>query len=439
MNFTGKHTHVLCICLSMIPFVTGSTPVTGPSQERGYLGSVDDSHVKDDSNIGFDIFSMIDPWAFTQTHSEAFIGENLSGSGINIGIIDGGFAYADTAARLQHHFAGNRIGGTNNYLNPGSEQFFTVKDSEADFHGSVVWHLIGGYNPGDSSHIGTAIGATYYLASTDAPGAESRTEEKHWAQALEWLRSNDVKLVNSSLTYSTGYDNPAENYLPEQMDGQTTLTAKAAFKAAEANMILVVAAGNEGDDEEWQIVSSPADVEGVITVGATDREGLRATMSSVGSAYTPYLKPDVACYGFSGTSTAAPVITGLIACMLQKDATMSPARVKDILVRSASLYPFPNNYLGYGVPDARKILTIMNGEKITYNAREVSAKDTFTIEGVTSYDHAIRVFHKSGAHRVSSQELHDQWEGSLVIRRPSEKITRTTIAGDGFVREVIWQ
>ncbi|MFA0964364.1 S8 family serine peptidase [Roseivirga sp. BDSF3-8] len=387
---------------------------------------------------GFDIFSIIDTYALKQTNLEAFQKAGLTGDGIKLGIIDGGFAFADTAARLQHVITSHHLGETRNFLND-SRDIFNEASAIGDFHGSIVWHLTGGRDAKGGNMMGPATEATYYLASADEPEHESRDEEQNWIKALEWLQANEVRVVNSSLTYSTGYDDPAENYLPEQMDGKTTKVTRTASEAAEKGIILVVAAGNEGEDEEWQIIAAPADTENVITVGAADREGLKAGMSAVGSGFTPYVKPDVACYGFSGTSTTAPVITGMIACMLQKDPGLSPARVKDILVRSSDLYPFPNNYLGYGIPDARKILAIMNGQRIIYNAKEILAKEEYSMNGIASDNPSIRLFHKIDVYKVSSQELYVPSEGSLTIKRPSAEITRTTIAGKDFVREVVWQ
>lgn len=435
---------LLCVWTSALLLIAGiaspfdRTPVSSVTAFR----DMKDSHANTDENdnafAGFDIFSMIDSYAMQQINAKAFVEEGLKGRGVNIGIIDGGFAFADTAARLHHHYVREREVRTYNLLQPEGNKPFYGESEESDFHGTIVWHLTGGYDSLNSSPMGLSTHADYFLASTDANQIESRQEEYNWVKALQWLKFNKVRLVNSSLTYSIGFDDPSENYRASQMDGHTAITSIAVATHAFDSIILVVAAGNI-KDEEWIHIASPADAENAITVGATNRDGLKSAMSSYGSDYTSYVKPDIACYGFSGTSTAAPVITGLIGCMLEKDPSLSATRVKDILVRSSGLYPFPNNYVGYGVPDARRILAIMNGEKVVYDSKQVQAKDQYTLDVSVSYNSGIMIFHKSDIHTVSSQELNNASEAPLTIIRPSENIKRTTIAGEGFVREVIWQ
>ena len=63
-------------------------------------------------------------------------------------------------------------------------------------------------------------------------------------------------------------------------------------------------------------------------------------------------------YADSGTSMAAPVVTGTIALWLQADPTLTPDRIKDILARTA-MHPddsdtYPNMRYGYGAIDAYK-------------------------------------------------------------------------------------
>jgi hypothetical protein len=82
-----------------------------------------------------------------------------------------------------------------------------------------------------------------------------------------------------------------------------------------------------------QYISAPGDVENVITVGATNfsllnpeingKLILKASYSGSGPEFLPYTKPDVACFSDRGCSFSTPIITGLIACMLEIDSTLS--------------------------------------------------------------------------------------------------------------------
>lgn len=62
-------------------------------------------------------------------------------------------------------------------------------------------------------------------------------------------------------------------------------------------------------------------------------------------------------YMSSGTSQAAPVVTGIIALWLQADPTLTPARIKEIFAQTAA-HPetdtYPNYRYGYGAIDAYK-------------------------------------------------------------------------------------
>ncbi len=92
-------------------------------------------------------------------------------------------------------------------------------------------------------------------------------------------------------------------------------------------------------------LATPADAPGVLTVGATDLRGRQIEeYSSQGPTQDDRLKPDlsaptnevVAGYerGFSGTSGAAPVVTGAAALILQANPSLSNAQLKAFLTQS---------------------------------------------------------------------------------------------------------
>ncbi|MCP4458272.1 MAG: S8 family serine peptidase [Cytophagales bacterium] len=63
-------------------------------------------------------------------------------------------------------------------------------------------------------------------------------------------------------------------------------------------------------------------------------------------------------------SFSAPVITGLAACLLEHDTTLSPQEIKTLIIRSSNFYPYPNNFLVNGVPSAKRSLMLLRGEEI---------------------------------------------------------------------------
>ncbi len=73
---------------------------------------------------------------------------------------------------------------------------------------------------------------------------------------------------------------------------------------------------------------------------------------------------DYYMYLDSGTSMAAPVVTGIIALWLQADPTLTPARIKEVFAHTAS-HPetdtYPNYRYGYGAIDAYRGLCYILG------------------------------------------------------------------------------
>ena len=139
-----------------------------------------------------------------------------------------------------------------------------------------------------------------------------------------------------------------------EIEPSRDIVARALDAAAAAGAVSVVAAGNDYNDFGAGSVSSPANAEGTIAVGAVDVGGspttrTHAEFSSVGpTTISLRLKPDVAAPGvdvlssvpgggwseFSGTSMAAPHIAGSAALLRQRHPSWSAEQVKSALVQS---------------------------------------------------------------------------------------------------------
>jgi len=160
-----------------------------------------------------------------------------------------------------------------------------------------------------------------------------------------------------------GYTN--RRYFPEQMNGRTSLVARAAELAARKGILVVNAAGNDGDDDEWHTVGTPADGDSVLAVGGIDPDTyLHIDFSSYGPA-GQRLKPNVAAFGTvlaaspgggyvrtQGTSFASPLVAGFAACAWQQNRTLSVMELFAKMQASANLYPYYDYAHGYGMPQA---------------------------------------------------------------------------------------
>jgi subtilisin family serine protease len=223
-------------------------------------------------------------------------------------------------------------------------------------HGTMVMSLIGGMY--DSIPMGLAPGAEYLLARTET-WREPFVEEKYWLAAAEWADQLGADIISSSLGYTY------HRYFPEQMDGKTSLVAFAADMAVQKGMLVVNAAGNDGDKKSWKIICTPADAPGVLSVGALEYPSLlRASYSSKGPTADGRLKPEVSAlgsvyvatamsFGFRfGTSFACPLVSGFAACVMQLHPEWTNIQVLESLRQSASLYPYFDFSHGFGTPKA---------------------------------------------------------------------------------------
>ncbi|WP_343859301.1 S8 family serine peptidase [Fulvivirga kasyanovii] len=381
-------------------------------------------------------------YAMNQIAARKLIERGLTGKGIQIGVIDGNFFTSDRSPALKQLFENGQVAATRDFVDPDSKEFFNNADNQNDYHGTAVWHMIGGFDSLKNMQYGLATGASYYLARTDDTYKEMRLEEAYWIEALEWMDSLGVRLVNSSLGYATDFDDKKENYDPEDMNGKTTSISKAAqIATTEKGMVLVIAAGNRGADKSWKVVSAPADAEGVITIGATDIIGKKEEFSAIGPAGLSYTKPDFACLAANGgTSIAAPVITGLIACLMEVKPTLSSKQIKEILRKASHLYPFPNTYLGYGIPSADEALEIIKGAgQPNNNVEEITVEGKKTEIELTDTDiRKVVVFHKSDGSVVIEQEVLSVDNNILQVKKPSKAGQSTLVLEDKLI-EITWK
>jgi hypothetical protein len=364
----------------------------------------------------------------------------LAGKGVKIGVIDGGFLAADKDPSLAHLIQNDQIIYFSDYLMKSNTDPFYGKRFSHDEHGTAVLRMIGGNNRDLNLQTGLATASDYYLARTDHGIRENRLEEDYWVMALESFYKMGIKLVNSSLGYTNSFDRKKENHNKSEVDGQSSMITKAAEAAAQKGMLLIIAAGNDGGTK-WETLSLPADAEHVLTVGATDlAEWAKMSYSSTGNDKLGYIKPDVVCFANNGTSYAAPVITGLAACIWQFDSTLSNFEIIDLIQSASHLADIPNNYLGYGVPDAQKIGDELKSKQRISSLTEKRNVSTDFIDLTNEDIMRIVYFHKSSEQMVQSSGImrRGSKEDSFIIERPKGTNFTTISFKDKFLLEIEW-
>ncbi|MBM3278348.1 MAG: S8 family serine peptidase [Candidatus Handelsmanbacteria bacterium] len=293
----------------------------------------------------------------------------LYGQGMRIALLDNGFNYGGHPA-----FVGLRVVAQRDFVNNdevvGDQMGQPLTGDETrstqNHHGTQVLAMLAGREPGRFS--GAAPEAEYLLAKTEENATETPADEDRWIAGLEWAASLGAQIINSSLGYNTWDD--GTGYAYADLDGETGLTTRAAQLAVERGVVVVAAAGNEGNTD-WHYLTTPADAPGVIAVGAVDLDGVLAGFSSRGPTADGRIKPDVVAPGegvvtvavrgaeylrLSGTSFAAPLVSGVCALLRQAQPSWGPGQVQEALRRSAEDLgeAGPDTLYGWGLVDALK-------------------------------------------------------------------------------------
>lgn len=274
------------------------------------------------------------------------------GKGMLVAVVDGGFAHVNRYPWLYDRVVGYR----DLYCPADPDNLF-----EEDSHGAQVLSVMAS----DSAYgiWGTAPEAEYFLIRSELAASETPFEEDQWVAALELADSIGADLVNSSLGYYR-FDNAAYDHSVDDFCKYSIHISRGAELAVRKGILLCNAAGNERNNP-WRRILFPADVEEVLTVGATDLNLKPTYFTSIGFL-SPYVKPDVACRGLQsyvidpqtgmpttngGTSFASPLMCGMTASLWGAFPELTAAEIRDVIRRSSSQYASPDSLIGYGIPD----------------------------------------------------------------------------------------
>lgn len=135
-------------------------------------------------------------------------------------------------------------------------------------------------------------------------------------------------------------------------------------------VVVATPAGNQGPRPGS--ITAPGSSKKVITVGSSDLLEGRSAISGRGPTAECVCKPDIVApgnkimscvpgkpysYGVkSGTSMSTPLVTGAIACALEKNPALTNTDIKTMLMNSAEDMGLPQNLQGWGKFNRRKFL-----------------------------------------------------------------------------------
>jgi len=284
--------------------------------------------------------------------------QGFTGRGMLVAVTDAGFSNVEKMEVFRHLYEEERIVGTYDFVDIDQNPYH---DST---HGTHVLSTIAAKIP--NQFVGTAPDASFWLFRTEDNKSETHIEEFNWVAAAEMADSAGVDVLNTSLGY-VSFDDKEMSYQAEELDGNTAIITRGADIAASKGMMVVVSAGNKGN-KQWKHLTTPADADSVLTVGAVNKSGKYAFFSSQGFGVENGVKPNVMAQGqacetvtidgtirrSNGTSFSAPIMAGLVTCLLQANPQQNPQKLIEVLQKSANQYEAPSQTMGYGIPDFQK-------------------------------------------------------------------------------------
>lgn len=342
------------------------------------------------SKLDFDVKKMDYGVAANQNAqigADCLHNQGYTGNGVYLAILDAGFAGMDTISYFSSVYNENRLLDSYDFVNQSNVYAYSE-------HGTAVASCIVSEKP--SVMVGTAFDVDLAIYVTEDVNSETPQEEFNLVAALEKCDVNGVDIANISLGY-INFDNPADNHLYSDRDGNTTIAAEGVNSAAAVGIVVVCAAGNEGPE----YISTPCDADSSLCVGAVNDQGNYAFFSSVGPNYNGQIKPDVAARGenawvvigdgslvqSNGTSFASPIMCGATACLIDANPNMTAMQILDAVQRSGDQYLAPDQYKGYGIADlcmANQILGLENTEESQVGLFPNPSSSIVTISGISN-------------------------------------------------------
>ena len=289
----------------------------------------------------------------------------LNGQGVTVAVVDSGIA---------NHSDLNQAGTNTSRVLHSIDLTNNGTTNDINGHGTHVAGIIAG-NGTMANGIHRGIAPAANLINVRISNGQGMTYSSELVDGLQWIFDNkdthNIRIVNISLNSTV-----AESYHTGPINAAVELLWF-------SGITVVVSAGNNGTAGGSSTLYPPANDPFVITVGATsDRntsyldDDFVESFSAYGTTIEGHAKPDLVAPGrniislsagnnsnlaqnhpshksgsyyfrMSGTSMAAPTVSGVIALLLQDEPALTPDQIKYRLKATAS-----TNWPGYDAAKA---------------------------------------------------------------------------------------
>lgn len=340
----------------IIPVIAATVPETAIA---GLRANPRVTHVDFDGKV-YAIEETL-PWGVDRIDAEFVHAAGNKGTGVKVAIID-------TGIDKDHPDLQPNIKGGVNFV---AKPWWANPDPEAwdddNGHGSHVAGTVAAVD-NEIGVIGVAPEAWLYGVKV-----LDRTGSGYWSDVIagiDWSVSNGMQVINMSLGASSAPDD----------------VRRACDEAYAAGIVIVAAAGNNGDTDPDDDVIYPAKYASVIAVAATDDTDSRASWSSDGPE-VELAAPGVSIPSTwkngdyktaSGTSMASPHVAGTAALVIVSGVVSDTDgfygianEVRDLMNATADDLGDPgrDNLYGYGVVDAEEaVLGTQSGNDLASEA-----------------------------------------------------------------------
>ncbi len=328
------------------------------------------------------------------------------GAGINVAVID-------TGITTHSDLAGQTLGGYDFISDSAAARDGNGRDSNPADQGD--WYAANecgsGYPAADSSWHGTHVAGTIAAAANNAKGiagiaygakvvpvrvlGKCGGSVSDIVDAIVWASGGSVSGIPANA-------NPARVLNLSLGGGGACGSFQSAINTARSNgAIFVVAAGNENQNVSN---SSPANCSNVVSVAATTKAGSRASYSNYGSTIvisapggdgsggagdilstlnSGTTTPSSENYAYyAGTSMATPHVAAVAALVMQKNPSLTPDQVKNILTSTARALPGScSGGCGAGILDAQAAVQAAGGGSAN---TPPTANFSFTTNGLSA-------------------------------------------------------